>query len=145
LSTRDYLTAYEFEARIWDNYLINSEPIYIPKVSMSASPVFDWGKNDFQFNVPVRTAKYSYASAHHELAGSSYTDSPLDYYVPSGGGLYLPNSDINGINGLFFNYDVVNNVGEGIFFPICPSGDESEAVAHIDLKTKKYSKDGTKY
>ena len=144
LRTTDYLTAYEFEARIWDNYLTNSKPIIIPKVSMSASPVFDWGKNDFKFNVPIKTAKYKYATVQHELAGSNYADSPLDRYVPSGGGLYLPNSDINGVNGLFFNYDVVNNVGEGIFFPVYPSTIESEAVAYIG-SDKKYSSNGTKY
>lgn len=142
ITTKDYTSPYTFQARVSDNL---GEFVYTSPITLNAQSIFEWGKDDFTFNVPIRTDKYNYATSHHELAGSSYADSSLDRYVPSGGGLYLPNSDINGVNGLFFNYDVVNNLGEGIFFPLFPSSDEYQSVAHIDLTTKKHATNGTKY
>lgn len=124
----NYQTTYGFQAQVTDDFGV----VKSAEISLSAQPIFDWGKTDFNFNVPVRLSKRSYATENQEKAGSSYTNSTAEIYVPSGGGLFLPNSDINGVNGLFFNYDIVDNVGEGIFFPLYNSKREKGGAAYIN-------------
>lgn len=53
LSGLDYTKAYRFQVRLYDEIYTNGEKqasdIYLSK----GVPVFDWGENDFKFNVPV--------------------------------------------------------------------------------------------
>ena len=50
----DYQKNYTFQARVQDDfYLAHSTWIASGEISASAKPVFDWGKDDFTFNVPV--------------------------------------------------------------------------------------------
>lgn len=50
-SVLDYTRAYIFQARITDS--INTTGIESPAIKVRSTPVFDWGANDFAFNVPV--------------------------------------------------------------------------------------------
>lgn len=51
LSGLDYQSAYTFQARASDK--IYSNYVYTPERTIKTTPVFDWGENDFNFNVPV--------------------------------------------------------------------------------------------
>ena len=100
----DYGSTFTIEARAFDT--INAEGASnnfglatSGAKTVSAKPVFDWGKSDFNFNVPVKMPNSQYYSI---------TDK-------TGGGLNMNNSDIIGLNGLFFA-DAVDSNGEGLFF-----------------------------
>ena len=45
----DYTKTYNIKVRAIDKITT----AYPPEQSMMAKPIFDWGKNDFNFNVPV--------------------------------------------------------------------------------------------
>lgn len=51
LTGLDYQTVYTFQARAIDK--LNTSGVYSAEKAVISEPVFDWGKNDFQFNVPV--------------------------------------------------------------------------------------------
>lgn len=54
LTGLDYQKSYTFQARVQDDfYLAHGSWINSGTITASAKPVFDWGKNDFTFNVPV--------------------------------------------------------------------------------------------
>ncbi|MEE0998485.1 MAG: DUF859 family phage minor structural protein [Treponemataceae bacterium] len=78
--------------------------ILIEKV-VNYIPVFDWGNNDFQFNVPVVLKKggfYNYESENKTEAKQNAS-------------LNMNNGDLVGCNAIIFN-DATNN-NEGLFFP----------------------------
>lgn len=54
LSGLSYTDTYNFEARVTDK--INT--VYSKEYSGKSLPVFDWSKNDFNFNVPVYISQY---------------------------------------------------------------------------------------
>ena len=97
----DYQNTYTIQARAFDEAYNNGASNTGYKVSsaktVSSKPVFDWGKEDFNFNVPVKMPQNSYKSAN--------------------GGLNMNNSDLWGINGLYFSDVCSYNSGEGILFP----------------------------
>lgn len=45
----DYLTTYSFEAKVQDSIMVTNSS----ESQAKAMPVFDWGEEDFRFNVPV--------------------------------------------------------------------------------------------
>lgn len=50
-----YKNTYVFQARVQDDYnLANNGYIYSSEITVNTLPVFDWGKDDFNFNVPVK-------------------------------------------------------------------------------------------
>jgi hypothetical protein len=49
VSNLDYQATYVFQAKAVDKLITSTSPEY----SMRSLPVFDWGKEDFNFNVPV--------------------------------------------------------------------------------------------
>ncbi len=57
--TLDYRKKYVFQGRIVD--ALNT--VLTPEISVVALPVFDWGKDDFQFNVAVIFSPSSYGSS----------------------------------------------------------------------------------
>lgn len=124
----DYQKVYEFKVIATDNI----KTITSQSVSVTAQPAFDWGHNSFNFNIPINCKPQTWATSRREMAGSNYTKlTTKQRYVPSGGALQLSNSDINGVNGLFFNYDIVDNIGEGIFFPLYPTTDAEKAMVWL--------------
>lgn len=102
----DYQQAYDFEIEACDgitNQVLSKVTKYA-KISTSV-PIFDWGKNDFRFNVPV---KFNLLQS----AGAAF----YDITNKNGGGLNMGNSDITGINGLWFNDASEPGNREGINF-----------------------------
>lgn len=92
----DYRKGYVFQIRAVDELAsVNSAELPI-----KISPVFDWGENDFKFNVPVI------------LPRSYYFD---DEATGGHGGLDVNNSDIVGLNNLLFR-DKSDGAGESIRF-----------------------------
>lgn len=51
LTGLDYQTTYVFQARVID--AIHTSGVYASEKNVIAKPVFDWGQNDFRFNVPI--------------------------------------------------------------------------------------------
>lgn len=97
----DYLKAYTVEARVIDALATKNSN----SKTVKSIPIFDWGENDFNFNVPVKISI-------NQADGEAWyqTDSK------TGGGLNLANSDIVGANTIYFN-DKSNAIGEGFGFP----------------------------
>ena len=52
LSDLDYTKAFAFEVVVSDKIATVTKAVTLPK----GIPVFDWGENDFNFNVPVKIA-----------------------------------------------------------------------------------------
>lgn len=50
LSNLDYTESFTFDISVYDALIGIAKPVTIPK----GIPVFDWGEDDFQFNVPVK-------------------------------------------------------------------------------------------
>ena len=48
--TLEYTQALRFQVKVWDAL---TSPIYSKERTLRLMPVFDWGENDFNFNVPV--------------------------------------------------------------------------------------------
>ena len=96
VSGLDYTKAYVFQAYAEDSLMsLNSST-----KTVKFEPVFDWGENDFKFNVPVI------------LPRSYYFD---DEATGGHGGLDVNNSDIVGLNNLLFR-DKSDGAGESIRF-----------------------------
>lgn len=55
LTGLDYQTVYTFQARVIDaiHDAVNVSSVYSAEKAVVTEPVFDWGENDFRFNVPV--------------------------------------------------------------------------------------------
>lgn len=89
----DYKKTYIFEAGASDKLItLNSST-----KTVKFEPVFDWGENDFKFNVPVILPRSLYFDANGH------------------GGLNVNNSDITGLNNLLFR-DKSDGAGESIRF-----------------------------
>lgn len=97
----DYLKTYTVEARAVDELATKNSS----SKTVKSIPIFDWGAEDFNFNVPVKISI-------NQADGEAWyqTDTKV------GGGLNLANSDIVGANTIYFN-DKSNAVGEGFGFP----------------------------
>lgn len=98
----DYGNTYTIEARAYDTVNDNGATNNFGLATsgaktVSAKPVFDWGKSDFQFNVPVKMPQSVY----------------YDTTNKTGGGLMMNNSDISGCNAIIFG-DVSNSGNEGL-------------------------------
>lgn len=103
----DYQKDYEFQIRATDGGIVDNTVYTLSTVTKTVSvkrgvPVFDWGENDFNFNVPINVMPDKYYAPTQEDKGT--------------GGIHMHNSDIVGANGIFFA-DVSNSNGEGLFFP----------------------------
>ena len=96
----DYTQNYDVKIRAQDQiYKYEgplADPLYNNFVLRKGVPIFDWGENDFRFNVPVN------------LAGELYQKNGV-------WGINAYNSDIVGLNALYFRDDT-NTVDEGIKF-----------------------------
>ena len=93
LKALDYKKTYIFEACAADKLItLNSST-----KTVKFEPVFDWGENDFKFNVPVNMM----ANQYYKTEG-----------IP---GLDMHNSDIANANGIYFR-DAGDTNGEGINF-----------------------------
>lgn len=79
-------------------------PILIEKV-INYIPVFDWGNNDFQFNVPVVLKKGGFYNYENENKTEARQSASLD----------MNNGDLVGCNAIIFNDTTSDN--EGLFFP----------------------------
>lgn len=102
----DYGSTFTIEARAYDT--IHTEGasnnfglVTTGAKTVSAKPVFDWSKTDFQFNVPINAMSSKYYSPLQDDKGT--------------GGLNMNNSDIVKANGIFFA-DAADSAGEGLFF-----------------------------
>ena len=71
----DYLNSYTFEARAGDKiYNGNTEPYIVSAAkTVKTTPVFDWGENDFKFNVPVYEATGLCLSGAAKALSNAYT------------------------------------------------------------------------
>lgn len=100
----EYTKAYSIRIRVSDAIHVYdgalAEPIYKNTEISKGVPVFDWGEDDFKFNVPVILPK------------SYYYD---DEKTRGHGGLDVNNSDIVGLNNLLFR-DKSDGPGESIRF-----------------------------
>lgn len=96
LSGLEYTDAYDVQILATDRLNSISKKVTINR----GIPVFDWGENDFQFNVPVIVPR------------SFYFDDPA---TGGHGGLDVNNSDIVGLNNLLFR-DKSDGPGESIRF-----------------------------
>ena len=65
----DYQTTYTFQARIVDSI----ETVTTNEISVKAAPVFDWGQDDFNFNVPVTIQGSSVPSIVEQGTSGSWT------------------------------------------------------------------------
>jgi hypothetical protein len=95
-----YTEAYSLQIRISDAIHKDggiASAVYKNTEIKKGIPVFDWGENDFQFNVPVILPRSLYFDANGH------------------GGLNVNNSDITGLNNLLF-YDKSGGPGESIRF-----------------------------
>ena len=101
ISGLEYTNAYSIRIRASDAIHVYggplAEPIYKNTELSKGVPVFDWGEEDFQFNVPVNMPKNR-------------------YFIDDGDcGLDMKNSDIVNVNALFFA-DEASSGKEGIGF-----------------------------
>ena len=94
LTGLDYTKAFNFEVVVSDKLNSVTKTLTIKK----AIPVFDWGEEDFNFNVPVSLPRTHVMETYGK------------------GGLNLNNSDVTGANAVYFN-DAGNATREGLMFP----------------------------
>ena len=102
LTDLSYTQAYNIQIRAIDAIHVSggslAEPVYKSTEINKGIPVFDWGENDFCFNVPV-IMPLDLAKGDNDM-----------------GGLDMNNSDITGCNNIYFA-DSSNSAGESIRFP----------------------------
>jgi hypothetical protein len=69
----NYQKNYTFQARVQDDLqLAYGKYITSEEVTVNAKPVFDWGKNDFAFNVPVTANHNDVGFTHkHTVSGNA--------------------------------------------------------------------------
>ena len=103
ISNLDYTKTYQVQAYVSDS--TERTGVFSKVITTSAKPVFDWGKGDFNFNVPVNISV-------NNTSGEGYYNTTTKI----GGGLNLNNNDIVGANSIYFS-DQCNNTNEGICFP----------------------------
>lgn len=97
----DYKKSYEFQARIYNTLEAINSGTQIKKTT----PVFEWGENDFQFNVPVKLNR-------NQVSGEAWYSTTNK----TGGGLNMGNTDMVGVNSIYFG-DMCSAKGEGFGFP----------------------------
>lgn len=101
LTELSYTQAYNIQIRAIDAVHVSggslAEPVYKSTEINKGIPIFDWGEDDFRFNVPVILPKSLYFDDNEH------------------GGLNLNNSDIVGANNILFA-DGSNSAGESIRF-----------------------------
>ena len=108
LTSLDYTKQYTFQVRVTDKLAtVNSK-----EVSVKTSPVFDWSKDDFKFNVPV------YTEDGHSLTGLAKaltTVYTLDTTGSAGVGEWTLNEITATLIGgnLRFTYDVTRSSATG--------------------------------
>ena len=110
----DYTKTYTVQVRAYDELYNNGDTAGMgyketSAKTVSSKPIFDWGKEDFNFNVPVKMPNNSYKS--------------------NNGGLNMNNSDLYGINGLYFADVCSYNSGEGIMFPNKDGTDNYDVIS----------------
>lgn len=126
LTGLDYQKTYVFQARVQDvlTYRFGSA-VYTPEYTVKSVPVFDWGKDDFQFHVPVKfNGSLTYGSVAAHLFLTQATGS-LDVNYITGPGAYRIGSDapnmpfaggggllVFGVPGLFTMQMALNYSGE---------------------------------
>lgn len=98
----DYQNNYKFQIRATDGGVVNETAYTLSTVTKTLTvkrgiPVYDWGENDFAFNVPVNMPKNVY----------------YDIDNKAGGGLHMNNSDISGCNAIVFS-DTSDSEREGL-------------------------------
>lgn len=134
LTGLDYQTTYVFQARVID--AIHTSGVYASEKAVIAKPVFDWGQNDFRFNVPV--------------IGSNGSRDGLRLWTDNEGGnirIYPPSSniytnywDMDSYNGselrIYGSKKSTNPNGSGNVFPFRLLTDGSLAVGNA-AKTRK--------
>lgn len=96
----DYTKNYDIRIRVQDRIYKEGGPladaVYNNFVLQKGVPVYDWGENDFRFNVPVK------------LPANQYQKNNVH-------GIDANNSDIVNLNGMYFK-DVTDTEDEGIKF-----------------------------
>ena len=82
LNGLDYQKTYEFEAKAVDSLMTVTTAL-----TVKCMPVFDWGENDFQFNVPVHIEGNLVVTGTITSNGAAApidVDAPADYIVEQG-------------------------------------------------------------
>ena len=69
VSGLNYQSSYTFQARLSDTI---SDYIYTQEISVKSLPIFDWGENDFNFNVPVTIEGRGYKENRILWSGASH-------------------------------------------------------------------------
>lgn len=80
----NYQNNYTFQARVQDNlYLAYNGYINSDTITVNALPVFDWGKSDFNFNVPVNMKKnINYENGGNGIRGTTTTGIGVSAFTP---------------------------------------------------------------
>ena len=112
LTGLDYQKAYTFQARAIDKLNTVQSATYTAR----ATPVFDWGENDFQFHVPVLGITADMVSARYSVKSGNYLLRNLGVesglmFVRDGGNLK------NYYLGLFYGYK--KNKTPATFYTLC--------------------------
>lgn len=106
LSGLNYLNSYTIQARVSDRiYNGTAQPIVLSAAkTVKTTPIFDWGANDFAFNVPV-AFKAGYTADNKVLWSGSY-------YMTEGQTAKLNDAISNQASGIvliFSRYDISNS------------------------------------
>lgn len=97
LSGLNYQTAYVFQT-----YAVDSlATVYSSEKTVKATPVFDWGKDDFKFNVPMSAPSATLTKATVTTAPSANTDVANKAYVD---GKSLTLNAIYPVNSIYISY-----------------------------------------
>ena len=81
----DYQTVYTIQARVLDS--LHTSGVYAADKSVIAEPVFDWGRRDFRFNVPVNLKD-----------GCDIQKNGATAYAPYGFGLGKSSASVSDLN-----------------------------------------------
>lgn len=129
LTGLDYQTVYTFQARAMD--AIYTAGVWSSEIAVTSKPVFDWGKNDFRFNVPVNVMS---GSDENKIGVRMWTDSEggnLRVYPPEG--KVTDYWDMDAYDGGFriFAYkNATHPNGAGHVFPLTLNTDGSVSVGN---------------
>jgi hypothetical protein len=104
LTNLDYTKSYTIQVRAFDR--VKQEGVYTQEITVKAMPVFDWGENDFNFNVPVsiNNVEIDYIVEQGETNGWFYRkwNSGIAecWQVYYGNGI---NAGVNNMNGFYYS------------------------------------------
>lgn len=79
LSGLDYRETYIFQARATDKV----GTIATAEITMVSNPIFDWGANDFKFNVPVSTTSDFTFAEGQKIFGTNSAGEEIEAFSPS--------------------------------------------------------------